>query len=75
MLKGLRRQVAKEKNRRPSSSSRRTPWIHGDGIPHDHEELRRSNGVSKGKALRFGRKFIDLIAGYVEARIVSPTTS
>jgi ATP-dependent DNA helicase RecQ len=29
-------------------------------------ELERCQGVSKGKAIRYGKPFIDLIAGYVE---------
>ncbi len=34
--------------------------------PTTMEELERIQGVSKGKALKYGRKFIDLIAKYVE---------
>jgi hypothetical protein len=37
------------------------------------EELEKIQGVSKGKALRYGRKFVDLIAKYVEENdIVKP---
>jgi ATP-dependent DNA helicase RecQ len=34
--------------------------------PTSMEELEKIAGVSKGKAIRYGRKFIDLIAKYVE---------
>ena len=34
--------------------------------PTTMEELEKIQGVSKGKALRYGRKFVDMIAKYVE---------
>ena len=34
--------------------------------PTSMEELERIQGVSKGKAIRYGKKFVDLIAKYVE---------
>ena len=34
--------------------------------PTTLEELEKMQGVSKGKAMRYGRKFVDLIAKYVE---------
>jgi ATP-dependent DNA helicase RecQ len=67
MLKDLRKQVAKEKNLPPfviflenSLEDMATNY------PTTMEELEKISGVSKGKALRYGRKFIDLIAKYVD---------
>lgn len=67
MLMDMRRQVAKEKNLPPfviflenSLEDMATNY------PTTMEELEKIQGVSKGKALRYGRKFIDLIARYVE---------
>jgi ATP-dependent DNA helicase RecQ len=41
--------------------------------PTSMEELEKIQGVSKGKAIKFGRPFIDLIAGYVEENdVVKP---
>src|SRR5690606_7215785 len=65
--KDLRKQVAKEKNLPPFviflENSLEDMAIN---YPTTMEELERIQGVSKGKALKFGRKFIDLIAKYVE---------
>ena len=68
MLKDLRKTVAKEKNLPPfviflenSLEDMATAY------PTTMEELEKISGVSKGKAMRYGRKFIDLIAKYVEA--------
>lgn len=67
MLKDLRRQVAKEKNLPPFvvflENSLEDMAI---SYPTTMEELEKIAGVSKGKAIKFGRKFIDLIAKYVE---------
>ncbi len=67
MLKDLRKQTAKEKNLPPfviflenSLEDMATNY------PTTLEELEKIAGVSKGKALRYGRKFVDLIAKYVE---------
>jgi ATP-dependent DNA helicase RecQ len=67
MLKDLRKQVAKEKNLPPfviflesSLEDMATSY------PTTIEELEKCQGVSKGKALRYGKKFTDLIATYVE---------
>ena len=67
MLKDLRRQVGKEKGLPPfviflenSLEDMATTY------PTTMQELERIHGVSKGKALRYGRKFVDLIARYVE---------
>ncbi len=67
MLKDLRRQVAKEKNLPPfviflenSLEDMATNY------PTTLQELEKIQGVSKGKAVRYGRKFVDMIAKYVE---------
>ena len=67
MLKDLRRDVAKKKNLQP--------WvIFGDPslddmsimYPVTIEELKNCQGVGDGKARKFGKEFIELIARYVE---------
>ncbi|GAA4300207.1 DNA helicase RecQ [Compostibacter hankyongensis] len=67
LLKELRKQVAKEKNLPPFviflENSLEDMATH---YPTTLEELERIQGVSKGKALRYGKKFIQLIARYVE---------
>jgi len=67
MLKSLRKQVAKEKGLPPFviflENSLEDMSIN---YPTTMEELEKIQGVSKGKAMRYGRKFIDLIAKYVE---------
>jgi len=67
MLKDLRKQTAKEKNLPPfviflenSLEDMATNY------PTTLDELEKIQGVSKGKALRYGRKFVELIAKYVE---------
>ena len=67
MLKDLRKQVAREKNLPPfviflenSLEDMATNY------PTTLEELEKIQGVSKGKTLRYGRKFVELIARYVE---------
>jgi ATP-dependent DNA helicase RecQ len=74
MLKELRKQVAKEKKLPPFviflESSLEDMAMQ---YPTTLEELERTSGVSKGKAIRYGRKFVDLIARYVEEHeIVKP---
>ncbi len=67
MLKDLRRQVAKEKDLPPFviflENSLEDMAL---SYPTTLEELEKIAGVSKGKAMRYGRKFVDLIAKYVE---------
>jgi len=72
MLKDLRKQVAREKNLPPfviflenSLEDMATNY------PTSMEELERIQGVSKGKAIRYGKKFVDLIAKYVEENDVT----
>lgn len=67
MLKDLRKQVAREKNLPPfviflenSLEDMATNY------PTSMDELERIQGVSKGKAIRYGKKFVDLIAKYVD---------
>jgi ATP-dependent DNA helicase RecQ len=74
MLKDLRKQVAREKNLPPfviflenSLEDMATNY------PTTLTELEKIQGVSKGKAIRYGKKFVDLIAKYVEENeIVKP---
>ena len=67
LLKDLRKKVAKEKNLPPfviflegSMEDMATMY------PTTIEELEKCQGVSKGKAMRYGKKFVDVIAQYVE---------
>jgi ATP-dependent DNA helicase RecQ len=67
MLKDLRKKVAKEKNLPPfviflENSLEDMATIY----PITVEELEKCQGVSKGKAMRYGKKFVDLIEKYVE---------
>jgi ATP-dependent DNA helicase RecQ len=66
LLKETRKEVAKEKNLPPFvvflENSLEDMALN---YPTTMEELERIQGVSKGKALKFGRKFITLIAQYV----------
>lgn len=66
MLKDLRKQCAKEKKLPPFviflESSLEDMAIQ---YPTTLEELEKISGVSKGKALRYGQKFVDLISKYV----------
>ncbi len=74
MLKDMRKTVAREKNLPPfviflenSLEDMATNY------PTTLEELEKIQGVSKGKAIRYGKKFIELIAKYVEENdIVKP---
>jgi ATP-dependent DNA helicase RecQ len=67
LLKDLRKKVAKEKNLPPfviflenSLEDMATMF------PTSMAELEKISGVSKGKALRYGKPFIDLISKYAE---------
>jgi len=74
MLKDLRKQVAREKNLPPfviflenSLEDMATNY------PTTLGELEKIQGVSKGKAIRYGSKFVELIATYVDENdIVKP---
>jgi ATP-dependent DNA helicase RecQ len=73
-LKNLRKQIAKEKNLPPfviflenSLEDMATNY------PTTLEELEKINGVSKGKSIRYGKRFVELIAKYVEENdIIKP---
>jgi ATP-dependent DNA helicase RecQ len=73
-LKDLRKKVAKEKNLPPfviflESSLEDMATMY----PTSMDDLEKISGVSKGKALRYGKPFIELIADYVEENdIVKP---
>ena len=67
MLKELRQREAKKKNLPPfviflESSIQDMATLY----PTTLEELEKCQGVSKGKALKFGKPFVELIARYVE---------
>ncbi len=74
MLKDLRKKVAKEKNLPPFVIFLETSLEDmATMFPTTMPELEKISGVSKGKAIRYGRPFIDLIAQYVEENdIVRP---
>lgn len=74
MLKDLRKQFAKEKKLPPFviflESSLEDMAIQ---YPTTLEELEKISGVSKGKAMRYGQTFVELISTYVtENEIVKP---
>ncbi len=67
LLKDVRKRVAKEKNLPPfviflESSLEDMATMYPTSI----SELEKISGVSKGKAMRYGKPFLDLISGYVE---------
>ncbi|MEO6733967.1 MAG: DNA helicase RecQ [Ferruginibacter sp.] len=71
MLKELRKKVAKEKNLPPfviflegSLEDMATMY------PTTTEELEKCQGVSKGKAIRYGKKFVDMVKSYVEENAI-----
>jgi ATP-dependent DNA helicase RecQ len=72
MLKDLRKVVAKEKKLPPfviflesSLEDMATQY------PTTLEELEKISGVSKGKAIRYGKQFVELISAYVEENDIS----
>lgn len=74
MLKDLRKKVAKEKNLPPFVIFLETSLEDmATQYPTTVQELEKISGVSKGKALRYGKKFVDVIAKFVEENdIVKP---
>lgn len=67
LLKDLRKKVSKEKNLPPfviflESSLEDMATMY----PTTMEELEKISGVSKGKSIRYGRPFLDVITKYVE---------
>lgn len=74
ILKSLRQTVAKEKKLPPFviflESSLEDMATH---FPCTLEELEKISGVSKGKAIRYGKQFVDVIAKYAEENdVVKP---
>jgi ATP-dependent DNA helicase RecQ len=75
MLKDLRKQVAKQHNVPPfvvflenSLEDMATNY------PTTLAEMENIQGVSKGKAIKFGKKFVELIATYVEENDIAKTS-
>ncbi|AWO01534.1 DNA helicase RecQ [Chitinophaga alhagiae] len=74
MLKDLRKKVSKEKNLPPFVIFLETSLEDmATQYPTTVQELEKIQGVSKGKAIRYGKKFMDVIAAYVEENnIIKP---
>ncbi|MGB0864296.1 MAG: DNA helicase RecQ [Saprospiraceae bacterium] len=75
MLKALRKKVAKSKNvppfvvfQDPSLEDMATQY------PTSMEDMAKITGVSSGKARRYGRKFVGIIADYVEENDIERPT-
>ncbi|WP_143308673.1 DNA helicase RecQ [Chitinophaga vietnamensis] len=67
MLKELRKKVAKEKNLPPFVIFLETSLEDmATQYPTSVQELEKIQGVSKGKAARYGKQFVDVISKYVE---------
>jgi ATP-dependent DNA helicase RecQ len=67
MLKDIRKKEAKKKNLPPFVIFLETSLQDMATLyPRTIAELEKCQGVSKGKALRYGKPFVELIAGYVE---------
>jgi len=67
MLKELRKKVAKEKNLPPFVIFLETSLEDmATQYPTTVQELEKIQGVSKGKAIRYGKQFLDVITRYVE---------
>ncbi len=67
LLKDLRKKVAKEKNLPPFVIFlERSLEDMAVMYPTTLDELEKISGVSKGKAIRYGKPFIDLITDYIE---------
>lgn len=74
MLKDLRKKVAKEKGVPPFVVFLENSLLDmATNYPTTLEQLEKIQGVSKGKAIKYGKKFIPLIEKYVEDNdIVKP---
>jgi ATP-dependent DNA helicase RecQ len=74
MLKDLRKKVAKEKNLPPFVIFLETSLEDmATQYPTTVQELEKIQGVSKGKATRYGKQFVDVISKYAEENdIVKP---
>lgn len=74
-LKDLRRQVAKEKEVPPFVIFQDPSIIDmATQYPISMDDMANITGVSKGKAIRYGRPFIQLIKEYVEANEIDRPT-
>ncbi|MCW3462394.1 DNA helicase RecQ [Chitinophaga nivalis] len=74
MLKELRKKVSKEKNLPPFVIFLETSLEDmATQYPTTVQELEKIQGVSKGKAIRYGKQFVDVISKFVEENdIVKP---
>ncbi|SEK81890.1 ATP-dependent DNA helicase RecQ [Chitinophaga rupis] len=74
MLKDLRKKVSKEKNLPPFVIFLETSLEDmATQYPTTVQELEKIQGVSKGKAIRYGKQFVDIIGKYVQENdIVKP---
>jgi ATP-dependent DNA helicase RecQ len=74
MLKELRKKVSKEKNLPPFVIFLETSLEDmATQYPTTVQELEKIQGVSKGKAIRYGKQFVDIIGKYVQENdIVKP---
>lgn len=74
MLKELRKKVSKEKNLPPFVIFLETSLEDmATQYPTTVQELEKIQGVSKGKAIRYGKQFVEVISKYVEENdIVKP---
>jgi ATP-dependent DNA helicase RecQ len=74
MLKELRKKVSKEKNLPPFVIFLETSLEDmATQYPTTVQELEKIQGVSKGKAIRYGKQFVELISKYVQENdIVKP---
>jgi len=75
LLKGVRRQIAKKKNippyvifQDPSLEDMATQY------PISMDDMAKITGVSKGKAIRYAKPFIETIADYVEENDIDRPT-
>jgi ATP-dependent DNA helicase RecQ len=75
MLKDLRKRIAKEKNIPPFVVFQDPSLEHmATMYPITTEEMGNITGVSKGKALRYGKPFRELISDYVEENDIDRPT-
>jgi len=75
MLQDLRRQIAKEKNIPPFVIFQDPSLEHmATMYPISVEEMGNITGVSKGKAMRYGKPFSEMISAYVEENDIDRPT-
>ena len=67
LLKDLRKEISKQKNLPPFVIFQDPSLIEmATNYPLTEDDLANISGVSKGKAIRYGRRFLDLISSYVD---------